>query len=211
MQVWIYPFELWQTPPTHLKHQELECPSVNDMKKENPVPSESRERIAESKANWLRVTEDWESLTLVSCTLYFAQWLWRLRFKANCVRLWLLDPHNNYFKNCRWGRKSTVPLASIVKWTCSSIQSWQRRPIMEMQQKTVPASDQWVSLFPCKDSAGASNMPLRSIAETMSCWQQNLYKNSSLSCGHVCWPYASNARPWAKTAQEFQQNYLATP
>ena len=150
MKVWIYPFELWQTPPTHSKHQELECPSVNDMKKENPVPSESRERTAESKANWLRVTKDWESLTLVSCTLYFAQRLWRLRFKANCVRLWLLDPHNNYFKNYWWVRKSTIQLATIVKWTCSSIQSWQRRPIMEMQQKPSLHLTSGTPSFPAK-------------------------------------------------------------
>lgn len=124
------------------------------------------------------------SLFYASTLLLDPQWQWRGTLVFNLLSHSQIDPHNNYFKNCWWVRKSTVQLASIVKWTCSSIQSWQRRPIMEMQQKTVPASDQWVSLFPCKDSAGASNMPLRSIAGTMSCWQQNLYKNSS----SLLWP-----------------------
>lgn len=75
IKVWVSSFELWQSSLTHWKHEELKSPQMNNIKKENPVLSESRERIAESKTQLSHSLQILEVINFSFLPLYFAQLL----------------------------------------------------------------------------------------------------------------------------------------
>lgn len=128
------------------------------------------------------VCQDWKSLTLVPYTLYFTRYYRGSAAKHTVLGRGYLN-HIIISTTTDELRKSTTHLARIVKRMCSSIWNWQRRSILEIQQKTFLHS---------KDSTGASNACLRAVRnpELLTPGHSKI----ALSYSPMCWSYTSKLR-----------------